>query len=311
MTFEEIKKDLKNLMSGAWLGTSDLSRISTILFWAIVIACIFVVAGTDALLWGFAALMSGMLLGFLFGIPRVQQMPLDSQDHDVTEPSGRTNNNGYSQRVNTNLEEISDWLTKIIVGVGLVELNHIPPAFESLVMFLTPKDGDPGTTGTVLVLFSIVGFFDGYLLTRVYLAAAFSRADRLASQFDQELSELRKQVDRELPEVVHSESEEVVEVKQLSKEFPRGAVLEAWLVVESVVDEALRKKSIEPDKSGIKKFQQLEEHQILPSSQLASLHQLRQLRNIAVHDAENRISTREAEEYIDLANRIALLLRND
>jgi hypothetical protein len=33
---------------------------------------------------------------------------------------------GLSTRVNTNLEQISDWLTKIIVGLGLVQLRSVP-----------------------------------------------------------------------------------------------------------------------------------------------------------------------------------------
>jgi hypothetical protein len=33
---------------------------------------------------------------------------------------------------NTNLEQVSDWLTKIIVGVGLVQIGRIVPALSKL-----------------------------------------------------------------------------------------------------------------------------------------------------------------------------------
>src|SRR5215207_3296326 len=56
-----------------------------------------------------AAFGVGALVGFLFGIPRRFQ-------REGSDPAlgGLV--------VNTNLEQISDWLTKIIVGVGLVEI---------------------------------------------------------------------------------------------------------------------------------------------------------------------------------------------
>jgi len=37
---------------------------------------------------------------------------------------------GYSG--NTNLEQISDWLTKILVGVGLTQLREIPGQVQRL-----------------------------------------------------------------------------------------------------------------------------------------------------------------------------------
>jgi hypothetical protein len=59
----------------------------------------------------------GASIGFLFGIPRAQKEKLPSTD-------GQPQSNGYYND-NTNLEEISDWLTKIILGLALVELQRI------------------------------------------------------------------------------------------------------------------------------------------------------------------------------------------
>jgi len=56
-----------------------------------------------------ACLSAGFLAGFLFGIPKVLQ---GDRTAATKTSKGRT---PYRQRVNTNLEEISDWLTKIIV----------------------------------------------------------------------------------------------------------------------------------------------------------------------------------------------------
>ncbi len=73
-------------------------------------------------LWALAYCAAGFLVGFLFGIPRVLQ------GEDVL-PGQQPE---YRQRVNTNLEQISDWLTKIIVGLGLVELRQCRITFTRL-----------------------------------------------------------------------------------------------------------------------------------------------------------------------------------
>ena len=48
-------------------------------------------------------------------------------------------------RVNTNLEQISDWLTKILVGVGLVQLGAIIDSLGDLADFLGPALGNDVT----------------------------------------------------------------------------------------------------------------------------------------------------------------------
>src|ERR1700730_13401118 len=58
-----------------------------------------------------ACMALGWAVGFLFGVPRVGSTPA-------------------STRINTNLEQISDWLTKILVGVGLTQLHKLPTALR-------------------------------------------------------------------------------------------------------------------------------------------------------------------------------------
>jgi len=90
--------------------------------------------------------------------------------------------------VNTNLEQISDWLTKIIVGLGLVELKAIPDAAVRFVAFISSafrETSSPIAIGCTLY-FPVVGFLSGYLLTRLYLASLIARADsRLDDPFTQ------------------------------------------------------------------------------------------------------------------------------
>jgi hypothetical protein len=76
----------------------------------------------------------GVLLGFLFGIPRTLQQelpPSSSPPAPAASPQSPERvftgaNWSYQQTVNTNLEQISDWLTKILVGVGFTQLHQLP-----------------------------------------------------------------------------------------------------------------------------------------------------------------------------------------
>jgi hypothetical protein len=77
-----------------------------------------------ALLWSLAALAVGSMIGFLFGVPRVLQV--DARDPAASKKSESARDASYRIEVNTNLEQISDWLTKIIVGLGLMNLFKMP-----------------------------------------------------------------------------------------------------------------------------------------------------------------------------------------
>ena len=119
-----------------------------------------------------ASFLVGVLLGFIFGIPRALQSHSQGQNQTDT---------GLTYQVNTNLEQISDWLTKIIVGVSLVELGRVPELFRRLGDYLSACLGElcksPSVAVVVVVLFVVLGFLAGYLLTRLYLTGAFQRAE--------------------------------------------------------------------------------------------------------------------------------------
>jgi hypothetical protein len=142
----------------------------------------------SALLVATGAFVSGGILGFLFGIPRALAGPERPQG-DV-ESGG-----GYAP--NTNLEQISDWLTKILVGVGLVQATTIAGHLGDLIDFLGPPlGGDPyGETvaAATLVIFGVSGFLVFYLLTRTLLPSALAQADRLmVISLRQEIAQVRE-----------------------------------------------------------------------------------------------------------------------
>lgn len=140
---------------------------------------------TFGLLLALSALVVGALAGFLFGIPRALQQRDNATTSDTT---GRYD-------VNTNLEQISDWLTKILVGVGLVQLTQVPQGFGQLSITLAPGLGSttssPLIAGVVMTLFSSLGFFLGYILTRTYLTAAFKEFDSISTEAVRTIQRLR------------------------------------------------------------------------------------------------------------------------
>jgi hypothetical protein len=143
-----------------------------------------------SLLWSAAAWIFGGFLGFLFAIPQ---------------SATRTTANGgeaRGYRSNSNLEEVSDWLTKIIVGIGLVELTNLTGAVDRLINFIEPSLGrgtdNDGYILAFLLLFTTCGFLSVYILTRVYLGVLFAQTEgelkRLSEQADA-VNRLATQVD--------------------------------------------------------------------------------------------------------------------
>ena len=136
---------------------------------------------TGLLLSG-ASLLVGGALGFLFGIPRT----LQPDEPDDGAEAGRV-----AYRANTNLEQISDWLTKMLVGVGLTQLPAIPEQLRRFGKSIAPALGDtpsaPVMAVSILIFFSAAGFLFGFLWTRLFLASAFRQADidRLVSRVEQ------------------------------------------------------------------------------------------------------------------------------
>ena len=124
-----------------------------------------------AVLIALAAACLGGLLGFIFAIPR----ELQSTQLDPDSKAAR-------YIANTNLEQISDWLTKVIVGISLVQIGKLPAALGSLRRQLAPLLGSSevgGSVGVVLCISAAVAaFLLGYLYTRVIILWLFAATGR-------------------------------------------------------------------------------------------------------------------------------------
>jgi hypothetical protein len=111
-----------------------------------------------ASMWMMMCLAVGGLLGFLFAVPRANtQVP----SRDILQP-------------NRNIEAISDWLTKIIVGLGLIHFKQIGDFLTDRSLILSKVlHVNENYVLALIVYFFVAGFLEGYLLTRIFLQWQF------------------------------------------------------------------------------------------------------------------------------------------
>jgi hypothetical protein len=139
-----------------------------------------------------SSMLAGAFFGFIFGVPRTLQKV--GEEESDTAKKGETKS---SYRPNTNLEQISDWLTKILVGAGLTQIAALRKWLGDVATSLAPGFGtsaDAPVFATVTVLsYLLNGFLIGYLWTRLYLAGALQEED--AQSLAREIKEIREQSD--------------------------------------------------------------------------------------------------------------------
>ena len=118
--------------------------------------------GTAAM-WMMMCLAVGGLVGFLFAVPRIN----DKARHaDLLVP-------------NRNIEAISDWLSKIIVGLGLINFNEIAAGANARATILGKNlQVDQSFALAMILYFSVAGLLEGYLLTRIFIQRHFVDAIR-------------------------------------------------------------------------------------------------------------------------------------
>jgi len=134
----------------------------------------------------------GGAFGFLFAVPRLLSEGSEAQTAAGAQgPAGGSAASTRLLRSNTNLERISDWLTTMLVGVGLSQVGSINAALNGFRLFIAQNarvfpDAHGGfSAGTLpavapmILIFGIVaGFLALYLYTRIILSGTFNRAER-------------------------------------------------------------------------------------------------------------------------------------
>lgn len=107
----------------------------------------------------------GAAAGFLFGLPRsrVVDMTTGAQPGAASNPPPST-----SYLTNSNLIKVSDWLTTIIIGLGLVNLRKVPAAIEKLGAALKAPLGGMSYSATIGVSVLIGGALAAFLLAYLW-----------------------------------------------------------------------------------------------------------------------------------------------
>jgi hypothetical protein len=147
-----------------------------------------------------AAWLSGALLGFIFGLPHTREgasVPTQGAGDRQTQASNgaplpdRRRDDRYQR--STSLEQVSDWLTKMIVGVGLTQLNRIPGKLYELATYIANGLIANGAGGGysdvhgldvnrafalgICIYFVVDGFLFGFLWACLDLLELFRRLD--------------------------------------------------------------------------------------------------------------------------------------
>ncbi len=128
-----------------------------------------------------AAGTCGAVLGFLFAVPRL----LDGAVEGAPPPAKGLLGG------NDNVSRVSDWLTTMLVGIGLTQLANIDGGLtrfrfmlaEHVNLYGTPAHPDAGALPLIgpllLILGAVSGFLYLYLHTRIELVAGFREAEEV------------------------------------------------------------------------------------------------------------------------------------
>ena len=170
-TKEEYKVDLQRLIN----RLLTLIWLFTLALWLIIFCLSYknnAIAHLTFLAVAGACTFGGIAFGFLFGIPRAVKLRINTAKPDETIKDSLYDDN-------TNLEEISDWITKIIVGLTLIKFNTILSWINNCALTMGATLGGkppclPACTPyyvfsyAVIVLYFIAGMGTCYLWTRTY-----------------------------------------------------------------------------------------------------------------------------------------------
>ncbi|GAO44106.1 pYEATS domain-containing protein [Flavihumibacter petaseus] len=162
-----------------------------------------------------AYLLGGAIVGFLFAIPRSGTFRY--------KPGNENPNSWYDD--NTNLEEISDWLTKIIVGITLVQFDKIQYLLDvsarSIAASFLLQDCKSGCAYYswaygLIIFFVAIGFVISYLWTRINFALILTVSRKRLSEittFEKKKEQLENAVEQK---------EALLEKKQTQLEQIKG-----------------------------------------------------------------------------------------
>ena len=148
------------------------------------------------------SLVSFYFIGTLFGMPK------------------RNNNKKNNYSLNNSLVEIADWLTKIIIGLALINLKEIPGYLISLgeyVKVATKIDDELVNIYSIgiVIYFGFLGLYIGYNYMRLVLSNKYKHADN--SSIHKEL-EIIKEKNLDAKEEIQQKDIKLLQLQSLVQE---------------------------------------------------------------------------------------------
>lgn len=141
-------------------------------------------------------------MGTLFGMPK------------------RNNDKESDYSLNNSLVEISDWLTKIIVGLGLVNLKEIPDFLISLGEYVRASSKYDGQLLNIysigiVIYFGFLGLYIGYNYMRLVLSNKYKYADD--NMIRKELEKANEKI-HEVKEEIQEKEIKIIQTQSLIQE---------------------------------------------------------------------------------------------
>jgi hypothetical protein len=201
------------------------------------------------LLLALASFIACFFTGTLFGMPK------------------RNNKNGAKNdyALNNGLIEISDWLTKIIVGLVLINLKEIPSYFISLGEYVSISTKYKGEllniyTIGIVIYFGFLGLYIGYNYMRLVLSNKYKKADdrllRKALEDEKEkvlkIKEECNQKDLKINQIESIIKDQEQITKTLIKKINEPEILQTD--IKSVVQKMVHSKEVNDDKKTIELY---------------------------------------------------------
>lgn len=156
-----------------------------------------------------AAAAVGGLIGWVFGIPRTWDV---QPAEDSPERRARRSMHYFA---NTNLSKVSDWLTTILIGLGLVQLGRLIPAVQNFASAIEePLGGSPsaGAFGVAIVAVSgVAGCLLAYLWTAVRLRELLEKCEDDASRDETDVLQKETKVLHQHAEALLRDTEALLE----------------------------------------------------------------------------------------------------
>jgi hypothetical protein len=201
------------------------------------------------LLLALASFITCFFTGTLFGMPKRNNQSRTKNDYAF----------------NNSLVEISDWLTKIIVGLALINLKGIPGYFLNLGEYVSVSTKYKGEllniyTISIVIYFGFLGLYIGYNYMRLVLSNKYKKADdrliRKALEEEKEkalkLKEESNQKDLKINQIENIIKDKEQITKALLKKINKPETLQ--INKESAIKKLIASKDVNDNKKTIEQY---------------------------------------------------------